>query len=481
MKTLFGGYDDEAFAAILRAAVHSFGKGQPPDGYEALKMSELGIGQSGTTFTSPNGRGKAIVLEQDDQLIVAFRGTDSRSDFKDYDNISFTRNYYKQFDKLLSAVADHVKGTDIEVTFTGASLGGAVTNIVSEKSAHRWGGVFADSAYLGFSSPYVARAGKTDLFNFGFSNDLVYHIVPGTFTPARRQTATTHLFLYENSRFWGDSHLSDRVSVHHLSNYVEAVDAISSVSLEDGTALSEIVRAKDYVLIDSASQKLKAGVIDHPNGTPLYIIGENRADKIYGATDNQKGGHSEWIFGRGGNDEINGRGGSDMLDGGAGRDTLIGGAGRDTLLGGAGADRLYLEDHQDRGVGGVGADRFIIRNVLPHTEKGKEIAHGNLAARLFIDDFEPGRDRLDLRGLDGDLTRKGEQSLTLAGFFLEGVDDTGDLGEGLLDEAIQGTVTLYADEDGTTHVLINLDGDRRAEIEIVLSGNPGDISADILL
>ena len=56
---LFGNRSYEEFATILQAANAAFGKGGP-DGWTQLKMSDLGIDQFGDTFTSPNGRGKAI-------------------------------------------------------------------------------------------------------------------------------------------------------------------------------------------------------------------------------------------------------------------------------------------------------------------------------------------------------------------------------------------------------------------------------------
>jgi hypothetical protein len=131
---LFGNRSYEEFATILQAANAAFGKGGP-DGWTQLKMSDLGIDQFGDTFTSPNGRGKAIVLEKDDELIVAFRGSDKWSDIKDYDKISAVKSYSRQFDKLMEKVAKYQDENDLHTTFTGISLGGAVTNIVAEKAA----------------------------------------------------------------------------------------------------------------------------------------------------------------------------------------------------------------------------------------------------------------------------------------------------------------------------------------------------------
>ncbi|WP_163847738.1 calcium-binding protein [Pseudooceanicola aestuarii] len=80
-------------------------------------------------------------------------------------------------------------------------------------------------------------------------------------------------------------------------------------------------------------------------------------------------------LGADGADILSGGGKDDVLDGGAGDDTLSGGGGDDVLIAGAGFDHL---------TGGSGADVFVLT-------PGEET--------VTIQDFEVGRDRLDLTRL----------------------------------------------------------------------------------
>ncbi|MDH2325548.1 M10 family metallopeptidase C-terminal domain-containing protein [Cereibacter sp. SYSU M97828] len=134
------------------------------------------------------------------------------------------------------------------------------------------------------------------------------------------------------------------------------------------------------------------------------LIGTSVNDQLHGG-----GGHDVLIGGRGndrlfggaGNDELHGGASRDRLEGGDGRDVLHGGPGRDLLFGGAGADKLYggTEDDTLNGglgpdlmAGGGGADTFVFGSAADST----------VGSRDRIVDFQPGTDRLDLRGL-GDL------------------------------------------------------------------------------
>jgi Ca2+-binding RTX toxin-like protein len=76
-----------------------------------------------------------------------------------------------------------------------------------------------------------------------------------------------------------------------------------------------------------------------------------------------------------------GTSGPDALIGGAGADLLSGGAGHDVLMGGAGDDILVDGGGRDTLNGGAGADLFVL---------------GRDGAEDRIEDFEPGKDRIDL-------------------------------------------------------------------------------------
>jgi hypothetical protein len=480
--SLFGDLSLDEFAIALRSAVASFGHVNPPAGYEALRMQDLGINQNGTTYTSSSGRGKAIVVQQDDELVVAFRGTDHFNDVQDYDNISISKNYFKQFQSLLKHVADYAREGDLHVTFTGASLGGAVANIIADHADERWGKAFADADFVGISSPYLSGNHKADVLNFGFNNDIVYHLVSGHGSHAARSMSTKHVFLYENHQFTKDDNLHDRVAPHHIGNYVDAIDALSDLQFDDGTMLADKLQLHSYVLFDDTKEKLQARRVHHPGDSPLTIIGEGRKDRLYGATNHDHGSHNEWFFGRGGDDKILGRHGADLLYGGTGNDVLIGGAGVDYASGGAGNDRISLEDHRDSAAGGEGRDLFLVSDILPRNNQGHLAASGNNAARLSIVDFEPGTDTLDLRRIDGNLDKGGDQPLYFAGYErYDASDGLNNLEKGYVNDTSAGSVTIFEDKSGDTFVIINRDGDRSREMEIQLHGDVGNVIHDLLL
>lgn len=100
-----------------------------------------------------------------------------------------------------------------------------------------------------------------------------------------------------------------------------------------------------------------------------------------------------------GNDRLFGNAGNDRLLGGTGNDMLNGGTGADTLIGGAGKDRMY---------GGAGAtsDVFVF-NSATESRVG--------AQRDQIFDFQPGRDDIDLLGIDANKQRAGNQAFDFSG------------------------------------------------------------------
>jgi Ca2+-binding RTX toxin-like protein len=479
--SLFGKLNIQEFATVLRTAVAAFGKADPPNGWDELKMSELHLDDHGTTFTTRNGRGKAIVVEAGDQLIVSFRGSDKFNDYKDYGDISLNHSYFKQFQPLLKQVAKYAEKHDSEVTFTGISLGAAVVNIIADRSDTLLGKAFQDSHFVGISSPYLSGSHKADVYNFGFGNDAVYHVSPHSWGSGARQNATKHLFVYENHKHFKTDNIDDRLSVHSTGNVGDAVKSLVGLTLEDGQMLVDKLNQHSYVLFDDTKEDLHAGRLTHPYGTPLTVIGEDRGDRLSGATEKNGGGNIEWFFGRGGNDRISAHGGNDKLFGGGGDDYLVGGAGADYMSGGLGEDTIFLETHRDRASGDGGADRFMVRDILPLSDHGNPSVGGKNAARLFIEDFQIGNDVLNLRAIDGNLAKRGDQPLHFAGYFrYDATDGLDDLEKGFVNDRSAGSVTIFEDQHGDTRVIINRDEDRGRELEIVLTGDIGDIHHDIL-
>ena len=469
--SLFGDRSYAEFAVILEAANAAFGK-SAPDGWTQLKMSELGIGQSGDTFTSPNGRGKAIVLEKDGELMVGFRGTDKLNDIKDYDNISLVKNYPRQFDELLDAVAEYQAEFDLHTTFTGISLGGAATNIVADKAARQWGGAFETSSFFGISSPYLSSADDRDIFNLGMQNDAVYGVVPGSWTDRSRALATENMYIYEDRRYFIDN-LDESLIAHRVGGYNRAMASLEGLTVANGDLLVDVLNPDSYVIFDETRERLKASELRHPGDEILTIVGESVDDRINGADKKVGGGDQERIYGMGGDDLIVGKRDSDELHGGSGDDKLDGGDGLDTMFGDGGDDTLVFETDGEMGEGGSGRDKFIIRTVD---------AQGSGPATVNITDFTPGEDKILLNRFDGDMDRKGIQPLHFVEYAVyDESDGLSPLEKGFVNDLEPGGVTIFEDENGNTLLIINRDGDRGREFVIEFDGSLGDFSGDLLL
>jgi hypothetical protein len=124
---------------------------------------------------------------------------------------------------------------------------------------------------------------------------------------------------------------------------------------------------------------------------------------------------SAWLYGGGGDDQLNGGAGNNVLNGGDGDDHLLGGPGRDLMIGGNGADRLV----------GNGADDILI---------GAGTLFDDNEAALWAVMAEWGSDRdydtrvANLRGLGTGPRLNGNTFLTMDGpgatVLDDGVSDT---------------------------------------------------------
>lgn len=152
------------------------------------------------------------------------------------------------------------------------------------------------------------------------------------------------------------------------------------------------------------------------------------------------------VQGGGGDDALSGLRGNDVLKGAAGDDALAGGMGADTLAGGGGADTLAGGGGRDQVTGGAGADHFVYATAAQ--------ANGDR-----ITDFAlKGGDVIDLSGLDDGLSFIGN-----AGF-------SGTAGE-----------LRFVLRAGETRVQADLDGDGRADFNLVLTGSKALTAEDFLL
>ncbi|TNC74982.1 MJ1477/TM1410 family putative glycoside hydrolase [Rubellimicrobium roseum] len=171
---------------------------------------------------------------------------------------------------------------------------------------------------------------------------------------------------------------------------VFAVDYVNG-----GARVSEFIRqAREDGFIPYAAPRRDLDRLagPHDGGSP-YVIPTDGDDVLRGSM------RADRIEGLGGRDRIDGRGGPDILYGGTGADRLSGGRGADTIGGGGGSDHLS---------GGPGADRFVFRSA-----RDSGPSH---SARDTIHDFSPSSgDRIDLRGIDADSGRSGNQGFDFVG------------------------------------------------------------------
>lgn len=153
------------------------------------------------------------------------------------------------------------------------------------------------------------------------------------------------------------------------------------------------------------SMKLGANLenIDLLGGANLNGTGNGLANTLTGNSGRNvlKGeGGNDNLFGQAGNDRLLGGAGNDRLFGGVGNDTILGGSGRDTLRGDVGSDRLY------GGADGAQRDVFVFRS-----ESDSAVG----LARDQIHQFRHGVDDIDLRGIDANEDRRGNQAFDFGG------------------------------------------------------------------
>lgn len=222
-----------------------------------------------------------------------------------------------------------------------------------------------------------------------------------------------------------------RDQVHELADQGTDLVIVSAASRAAVYSLGSTVSGLKATVTWSQVEQidLGSGTLDHDaiGSSAANALYGNRGDnQLYGGRGNdvlQGRGGSDRLYGEQGDDRLTGDTGRDRLDGGTGHDrldggdnndTLIGSKGNDQLVGGSGNDRLDGGSDDDRLTGGLGsdtltggsgADRFVWSST-------KETSTGN--GRDHITDFDAS-DRIDLRGIDADTARSGDQAFTYIG------------------------------------------------------------------
>ena len=174
------------------------------------------------------------------------------------------------------------------------------------------------------------------------------------------------------------------------------------------------------------------------------LLGTEGADTKNGSTE------ADTFILLGGNDLAFGGGGSDLMNGGSGNDTMFGGEGNDVLLGSFGVDHMF---------GGAGADNFRFFDV---SESG--VGPGN---RDIIEDFQVGLDTIDLRSVDADVTRFGNQTFAFIG------------GEAF--HHVPGELRAAIDVTGSLVLRMDVNGDGFSDMNIQVEGTFSVSANDMVL
>lgn len=145
---------------------------------------------------------------------------------------------------------------------------------------------------------------------------------------------------------------------------------------------------------------------------------------------------------------LNGFGGNDALAGGEGTDTLSGGDGADRLSGGAGVDIL---------MGGTGLDVFDFDDAGHSAATAPDVLRRSGGGVAFYNPGAAAGDRIDLSGIDANVTTGGNQAFLFGGTSL-------------------GRLSL-ANSDGNTLVRGNTDQDAAFEFALVIEDGATRASA----
>jgi Ca2+-binding RTX toxin-like protein len=186
----------------------------------------------------------------------------------------------------------------------------------------------------------------------------------------------------------------------------------------------------------------------------LFVGGGYGNQVVHGtgnADDMQMGHGTDKARGLGGDDNIYGYYGDDKLWGGSGSDRVSGDRDNDQIIGGQGGDTLY---------GGPGEDQFIY----------DRLGYSKARSGGFdtIDDFQTGRDKIDLSNIDANTNRSGDQKFTF-------VEKAGTNFHGKAGELIWG---LASDHNRNELALaLDVNGDKEADFYLQLHSKTA-ISAD---
>jgi Ca2+-binding RTX toxin-like protein len=162
-------------------------------------------------------------------------------------------------------------------------------------------------------------------------------------------------------------------------------------------------------------------------------------------------------------EELRGTGRADDIRGTIGMDNIIAGPGNDQISGSEGNDIIYAGTGGDKMFGGWGNDTFVYKALNESTVKNPDI--------IWDWEHQPNggtRDRIDLHEIDARTDYSGNQPFK----WLGSKSFDGKKGE---------LRYTYDKDSDRTHIYADVNGDRKADFDIVLDGNHKMYADDFFL
>ncbi len=328
-----------------------------PAGWRNVSATELGLdpamvdSQGFIKFMSPltgwaeTGPQLKVLAQTDESgqitgLAVCFAGTNSMLDVLDYLQMNADALVPSMVPVLEAvralALANGLDGQD--VTITGYSLGGGMTNILSRHADTVVDGFFADSDYYGFASPVIHESDR--ILNVGFENDVVHRATgdshsfwqavaqadPSLSNPDRDFSTSTDNFV-----LFDDTYAAAEITLG-VDSLLNPLAWLAHIEGASGDAIERAGASRFYHLMDQDSTVVVSGLggdlrehvwvrdeaaptSDH-FGAAAFVIGSEAGDRL------ADGSANDWLEGLGGDDTIRVSSGLNVVDGGAGQDML---------------------------------------------------------------------------------------------------------------------------------------------------------------
>ena len=230
-----------------------------------------------------------------------------------------------------------------------------------------------------------------------------------------------------------------------------AAAASDRITLDGGAGADLMIggAGNERLIVDQAGDMaVGGGGIDRIEASISYLLPDDVEDLLLldGGADGTGNALANELRGNGAANRLYGQAGNDLLYGGDGNDVIAGGAGSDTLWGGGGADIFVFE--------GIGDSRLTALR-----------SDGAKFLPDWIRDFVSGMDRIDLSAIDARAGTGANDAFT----FIGAAAFTGQAGQ------------LRYDLAGKTmHIMGDVDGDGRADFEIVAAA-PILLATDFIL